>query len=80
MIKKIIKLLEKKGVLATFIGLLISLPENMYLLYLFFTGEEWTSVMRDQALVMNMIGMFWFILPSKIIIAWGANGKIEVID
>ena len=66
MIAKIIQFFKSKGVIATMIGLLFSLPVNSRAVYSFFNNIELDEKALTAIVVFNIIGMCWFILPSKI--------------
>lgn len=68
MFTKIWNALDKKGRVATIIGLCFAMPVNAKFLYLFFTGGELTNASLTAMMVYNVIGMVWFILPSKILV------------
>ncbi len=60
------KALENKGKIATLIGFLLSLPVNIKYIYLFFTGAIFTEDNLKAIIVINIVAMIWFILPSVI--------------
>jgi integral membrane sensor domain MASE1 len=68
MLQKIINLLERKGIIATLIGLLFALPINIRIVYAFYKNIELSNGQLMTACVMNCIACVWFILPSAIII------------
>ena len=68
MIDIIFKYLEKKGILATIMGLMFSFPINLRVAYCFFMEETMSDEQLMAACILNLIGMFWFMLPSVIVI------------
>jgi hypothetical protein len=62
----IIKLLEKKGIIASIVGFLLALPVNGYTVYLFFKGTGLTEGQQDSFLWINIVAWIWVILPSSI--------------
>ncbi len=66
--KKLWTMLEKKGKIATIIGFVLSLPVNAKFIYLFFKGSVFEDNNLKAIIVINVVAMIWFILPSKIII------------
>ncbi len=63
---KLIAILEKKGILATLIGIMFAAPINAKLCYNFYRSISMTDGELKTAAVMNLIGMLWFMLPSVI--------------
>ncbi|MCP4990797.1 MAG: hypothetical protein GY928_33590 [Colwellia sp.] len=64
--KKLWEMLEKKGKIATIIGFVLSLPVNAKFVYLFFTNQIFKEDFLKAVIVVNIVAMVWFILPSKI--------------
>lgn len=65
-------LIKEKGKIATIVGFLFTLPYNGKFMYDFFTGG--TDYSNDQLtflVIVNVIGIAWFILPSKITMKGG---------
>ncbi len=73
------RLLKEKGKIATIIGFLLSFPVNFWALICLFSGSIVTENQLWQIVIINAVGMVWFILPSKIIIE-GKGIKIQVED
>jgi hypothetical protein len=73
------KLLAEKGKISTIIGLVLSFPINGYALFAFFTKTALTQDQLWQIVIVNAVGMVWFILPSTIRIK-GKGFEVEVID
>lgn len=63
---KFIAFMEKKGILATIIGLLFATPINIRLCFNFYHSIAMTDGQLKTAAVMNLIAMCWFMLPSEI--------------
>jgi hypothetical protein len=63
---KILTILEKKGSIATVIGFLFALPVNTFFTIQFFRNNVMDDAQLKGIIVMNIIGMCWFILPSVI--------------
>jgi hypothetical protein len=61
-------LLQEKGKIATIIGFVLSLPVNTYFVYLFFTKQIFEDDFLKAIIVVNIVAMIWFILPSKILV------------
>lgn len=68
---KFIKVFEKKGIIATIIGLIFAIPVNARLTYLIIKNSEVNRSVLEIAIVMNLISMIWFMLPSEISINFG---------
>jgi hypothetical protein len=64
--KTLWKILEHKGKFATIIGFLLSLPVNSKFIYLYFKDHEFLKSDLTTIIVINVVAMIWFILPSKI--------------
>jgi len=79
MLSKIWTGLDHKGRIATVIGFLFSIPYNARFMYHFFTGVIYTREQLEAVIIVNVLAMIWFILPSKIIIE-GPKIKISVED
>lgn len=77
--KKLWALLAEKGKLATLIGFFFMCPANGKFLYKLFLSIEMNNQELITFMIANAIGMFWFILPSKIKIS-GPKISIEVED
>ncbi len=73
------KILKEKGKLATLIGLFLSAPVNIWALIRLFNDLFVSESQLWQIVIINTVGMVWFILPSKISIE-GKGLKIEVVD
>ena len=78
------KLFENKGKLATIIGLLVSLPFTLYYEVQVMIGglpDDITKLqyLMGSILTINLIGIVWFMLPSKIKID-GKWIKVELED
>lgn len=74
------KLLKEKGKIATLIGMFLSFPVNVYALYSLFTNTNLTESQLWQIVIINAIGMVWFILPSEITIKSGKGLEIIIKD
>ncbi len=77
---KLWKLLAEKGKIATVIGLLLSLPANGLALWSLFFDKNLSHDQLWQIVIINAIGMVWFILPSKISIKSGKGLEIIIED
>ena len=76
---KLIKLLEKKGIIASFVGFLLAMPVNGYTVYLFFKGTGLTEGQQGSFIWINIVAWIWVILPSSIkLISKGLT--LEVTD
>lgn len=73
------KILEKKGKIATVIGFILSLPVNIRFLYLFFSNTLFEDDFLKAVIVVNVVAMIWFILPSKLVIE-APKLRIEIED
>ena len=71
--------LDKKGRIATIIGLLFALPYNARFMWDFFHGVEYSRGQLEMVVIVNAIGWIWFILPSKITIS-GPKFNLTVED
>lgn len=80
--KALWKALGEKGKLATIIGTLHIVPAQIYFVYMLvtkgFVGMEYEALQNIMSIygVINLIGILWYILPSKISIK---GSKFEVI-
>lgn len=75
-----IKFLERKGLIATIIGFFLSAPLNLKVTFDFFVREKYYTVEElTGVIVLNLIGIIWFILPSSITFE-GGKFKFEVKD
>ena len=63
---KIWQALDHKGRIATIIGFLWALPYNVKFLIDWFAGIEYSHAMLESVIIVNVLAMIWFILPSKI--------------
>ncbi len=63
---KLVSFLEKKGIIATILGMVFAFPVNAKLCYAFYKSIDMTKDQLTTAAVMNLIAMFWFMLPSII--------------
>lgn len=63
---KIIKLLEKKGIIASLVGFLLVAPINGFTIYRFFADKGLTENQERIFIVCNLVGIFWVMLPSSI--------------
>lgn len=77
---KLWNLLKEKGKIATIIGMLLSFPVNVYALYSLFTNTNLTESQLWQIVIINAVGMVWFILPSEITIKSGKGLEITIKD
>lgn len=77
--KKLWGILAEKGKLATLIGFGLTFPVNCWSMVAFFSGWNVPEAKLWQIVIINAVGMVWFILPSKIIIE-GKGIKIQVED
>lgn len=73
-------LLAEKGKIATIIGVVLSMPVNSYALYSLFTNSNLSESQLWQIVIINSIGMIWFILPSEITIKSGKGLEIIIKD
>ena len=64
---KIWEALDHKGRIATIIGFLWALPYNVKFLIDWFAGIEYSQAMLESVIIVNVLAMIWFLLPSKII-------------
>ena len=76
MLNKLWQELDHKGRIATIIGILFALPYNARFMYHFFTGVFYSREGLETVIIVNVLAMIWFILPSKIIIK---GPKFELI-
>jgi hypothetical protein len=79
MLSKLWEGLDHKGRIATIIGFLWALPYNVQFLLDWFNGIFYTREQLEGVIIVNVLAMIWFILPSKIIIE-GPKFKIQVED
>lgn len=73
------KELEHKGRIATVIGLVWALPFNIKTTIDWFSGIFYNHEQLYVVIVVNMLAMFWFILPSMLLIK-GPKFEIRVED
>lgn len=74
------KLFEHKGIFATIIGIFISMPINIKVVYEFFSkGIIYTAEELVGVIIINLIGISWVVLPSYIIFE-GGKIKFEIKD
>ena len=71
--------LDHKGRLATVIGFIWALPYNVKFTIDFFGGVFYSREQLETVIVVNILAMIWFILPSKITIE-GPKFKFIVED
>lgn len=74
------KLLAEKGKIATIIGFCLSAPANGLALWSLFRNVNLSEDQLWQIIILNVIGITWFILPSKISIKSGKGLEIIVED
>ena len=72
---KVIEFFKNKGVIATWIGMILSIPVNARAVYQYFNNIEMSEASLTALVVVNIIAMVWFILPSRIVIM---AGKFEI--
>ena len=77
---KLWKLLAEKGKIATLIGFFLSAPVNGFALYSLFWNKNLSESQLWQIVIINAIGMVWFILPSEISIKSGKGLEIIIKD
>lgn len=63
---KFIEFFKNKGVLATIIGLIFAAPINVIIFLRFMKSIELSNEQLITAWALNLIGIVWFMLPSKI--------------
>jgi len=63
---KLIKLLEKKGIIASLVGFLLVAPINGFTIYRFFKDLGLTDGQKDVFIWVNIVAWIWVILPSRI--------------
>jgi len=76
---KIWEMRGEKGKIASIIGFIFVLPANCRTTWLYISGTAFTKEELTVLVVVNMVGMIWFMLPSKIVIS-GSPFKLEVLD
>lgn len=64
--EKFIAFFKSKGVIATLIGILISLPANFIAIRDFMNNVEMSEGKLIAVVVFNIVAMGWVILPSRI--------------
>ena len=72
--------LAEKGRIATLIGFGLTFPVNGWSMVAFFSDWNVPEAKLWQIVIINAVGMVWFILPSKIIIESGKGLKIQIED
>lgn len=77
---KLWKLLAEKGKIATVIGFCLSAPVNGFALWSLFTDIQLSESQLWQIVIINAVGMVWFILPSEITIKSGKGLEIIIKD
>jgi len=65
LIKGMWNLLGEKGKFATIIGFCYAAPYNAVFMFNFFKGVSYDYDQLMSIVIVNIIGMMWFILPSK---------------
>ena len=65
---KFLAFFKNKGVLCTILGILFATPVNIKIILNFYKQVEMTNQILMAACVLNIIGMFWVMLPSVIVI------------
>jgi len=70
----------EKGKIASIIGFLLSFPANGYALYSLFTNTSLSEAQLWQIVIVNAVGMVWFILPSRVSIKSGKGLEIIIED
>ena len=75
----VIKLLKQKGILATIVGIITTVPVNAYYALVVFDGGALSSPQERTVLIINIIGWIWVILPSKVSIK-SKLGEIVIED
>ena len=78
-LNKVWELWGEKGKVASIIGFCFTVPVNIRITWLYFQGTQFTKEDLTVLVVMNMLGMIWFILPSSISIS-GTPFKLEIKD
>ena len=73
-------LLKEKGKIATIIGFLFAIPANGWAIWNLYTGAIVTIDQLWVVVIINSIGIVWFILPSEISIKSGKGLEIIVKD
>lgn len=73
-------LLAEKGKIATLIGLCLSAPVNGFAIVSLFGDIQLSEAQLWQMVIINAIGMVWFILPSEISIKYGKGLEIIIKD
>ena len=71
--------LDKKGRIATVIGILFTAPYNFKFMWDFFAGVDYSRGELEALIIANVIGWVWVILPSKITIS-GPKFNLTVED
>jgi hypothetical protein len=72
-------ILEKKGQLATLIGMAHAVPAGIWLFHRLFTNYNITEHQWMMIALIELIAIMWFILPSRISAKWG-KGELIVED
>lgn len=65
---KFLAFFKNKGVLCTILGIAFATPVNIKIILNFYKQVEMTNQILMAACVLNIIGMFWVMLPSVIVI------------
>lgn len=76
---KLWEALDHKGRIATIIGILFSLPYNVRFIIDFYRGIEYSREALEGIILVNILAMIWFILPSRVEIS-GPKFTIKVED
>ena len=63
---------DNKGVYASTLGFLMAVPVNVNVVFMFFNNIEFTDGQLKTALTVNLIAVFWVMLPSIIELSAGA--------
>ena len=79
MLSKLWEKLDHKGRIATVIGFFWALPYNVKFTIDFFNGIFYSREQLESIIIVNVLSLIWFVLPSKIIIE-GPKFKIQVED
>lgn len=67
-----------KGAISSCLGFIMAFPINLYFIVQFYRGIEINRDNLEQIIIINMVAMIWYIMPSKIEIAGKIiNIKIE---
>ncbi|MEM9423157.1 MAG: hypothetical protein AAF975_00035 [Spirochaetota bacterium] len=64
--KLLAKILRKKGLLTTLLGIIVTFPTNVYAVLAFVFGWDMTEMQLSLGLGLNIVGWIFYTMPSEL--------------